>query len=190
MKTKQNIAIFASYNASSLDSLYTSCKSDELNASIKLVITNNTDANVLNKAKNYAINSYVINTSNTKNVDERILMLLKEYNIDYIILMGYMKRISKSITEQYKIINTHPSLLPAYGGAGMYGKYVHEAVIKNNEKISGVTVHYVNENYDDGKIILQEKLVLNENESVESLENKIKQLEQVTLVKALKICLK
>ena len=72
----------------------------------------------------------------------------------------------------------------------MYGRYVHEAIIKNNEKTSGVTVHYVNENYDDGEIILQEKLNLDENESVESLENKIKQLEQLTLIKALKICLK
>ena len=106
------------------------------------------------------------------------------------VLSGYMKKLSSNIVNNFTVINTHPSLLPLYGGIGMYGKYVHEAVIKNKEQKSGVSVHYVNEHYDDGKIILQEELILNENENAQSLENKIKELEKETIVKALKICLK
>jgi len=95
-----------------------------------------------------------------------------------------MKKISPFLANNFKIINSHPALLPKYGGAGMYGRFVHEAVIKNKEKISGVTIHEVNENYDEGKIILQKTLSLQSDESVNSLESKIKNLEQEAIVEA------
>jgi phosphoribosylglycinamide formyltransferase-1 len=190
MKTKQNIAIFASYNGSSLDNLYSLCKDNKLSASIELIITNNTCANILNKAKKYNIDNYIINSNNTNNINKKILKLLKNYDIDYVLLMGYMKKVSSDITKQYKIINTHPALLPSYGGIGMFGRYVHDAVIKNKEQYSGVTVHYVNENYDEGEIIIQEKILLDTDETVNSLEIKIKNLEKLLIIKALKLCLK
>jgi phosphoribosylglycinamide formyltransferase-1 len=100
-----------------------------------------------------------------------------------------MKKVPLKVTNNFKIINSHPALLPNYGGAGMYGRYVHEAVIKNQEKMSGVTIHEVNENYDEGEIILQKSLTLCENETVESLEKKIKALEKSTIVEGLQKCL-
>ena len=84
-----------------------------------------------------------------------------------------------------KIVNTHPALLPSiYGGKGMYGRFVHEAIIKNNEAKSGVTIHFVNEKYDDGKIILKKEININSDESVESLENRIKDLESEAIIEA------
>jgi phosphoribosylglycinamide formyltransferase-1 len=90
------------------------------------------------------------------------------------------------LTNKFNIINSHPALLPKFGGKGMYGKYVHEAVIKSGEKSSGVTVHYVNENYDEGTIILQNSLEINKNETTDSLEVRIKVLEQITILEAFK----
>ena len=98
-----------------------------------------------------------------------------------------MKKIESNLLNAFpnKIINTHPALLPSiYGGKGMYGRFVHEAVIKNKEKKSGVTIHYVNEVYDEGEIILTKELELDNNETVDSLEDKIKELESIAIVEA------
>ncbi|MDF1874408.1 phosphoribosylglycinamide formyltransferase [Sulfurimonas sp. SAG-AH-194-I05] len=185
-----NIAILASYNASSLDTLRTAIQDRTLDLNIVLVISNNSNAVALQKAKDYKIKNYLINTQNTKNPEEAMHELLKQYNCDYVLLAGYMKKISSLITNNFKVLNSHPSLLPKYGGKGMYGKFVHEAVIKNNETTSGVTVHEVNEKYDDGKIIIQKKLILASNENAQTLEKKIKQLEQIAVVEAFQKCLK
>ena len=180
-----NLAIFASHNGTAFTSI-----NKESNINVSLIISNNTNANILQKAKDSNIPNFVVNDNVCENSDERIIELLEEYNCSYIFLAGYMKKISPTLSKKYKIINSHPALLPNYGGKGMYGRFVHEAVIKNNESQSGVTIHEVNENYDEGAIILQQKVLLEENETVESLENKIKQLEQKTIIEALKICLK
>ena len=99
-----------------------------------------------------------------------------------------MKKIEKNLVTTFnnKIVNSHPALLPKFGGKGMYGTNVHKAVIEANEKESGCTIHFVNENYDEGKFILQNKIVLDENETVESLENRIKDLEGITIIEAFK----
>lgn len=178
------IAILASYNGSGFDALYQACKNNILNIEIVLVISNNSDAKVFHKAKNYGIEYKTINNKLYNDVDKEIYDLLTNLKCEYIFLSGYMKKISPFLTNSFKIINSHPSLLPNYGGAGMYGRLVHEAVIKNKEKISGVTIHEVNENYDEGKIVLQNTLELASNETVETLENKIKDLEKTTIVEA------
>lgn len=190
MKTKQNIAIFASYNGSNLDPIYKACINNDLNISISTIITNNSDAKVINKAKKLNIPYHIINDKNTKDIDKKIIEVLEATDCNMIVLAGYMKKLSATITQKYKIINSHPSLLPKYGGAGMYGKFVHHAVINNKEEYSGITIHYVNDKYDDGEIILQKKLKLKENETAQSLEEKIKELESKTIVKALQVCLK
>ena len=177
-----NIAVLASYNGSGLDTLLQACEDKVLNLNIKLVITNNTNAPVLEKAKVYNIQSYLINSKTDENPDNSIYELLKENNCKYVILAGYMKKITSKITNNFQVINTHPALLPKYGGEGMYGRFVHEAV--------GVTVHEVNEKYDDGKIILQKELSLISGETPQSLEVKIKALEKIALVEALVKCLK
>ncbi len=190
MNKKTNIAIFASRNGSNLEPIQKAIKQNKLNANIVLLISNNTNAPVLLKAEQLNINTKVINSKNSSDITKDIYTELIKYDCKYIVLSGYMKKIDSLITNNFTILNTHPALLPSYGGAGMYGKYVHEAVIKNKEQYSGATVHYVNENYDEGKIILQEKLLLDIDETVDSLENKVKELEKKLIVQALQICLK
>lgn len=180
------VAVLASHNGSGFDALYEAVINKELNIELVLVISNNQNALVLQNATSYAIDNFVVNSKTDANPDEKIALLLKEHGCNYVFLSGYMKKLSSDLTREFNIINSHPALLPKYGGEGMYGRYVHEEVIKNREKISGVTIHEVNENYDEGKILLQKELLLNGDESVDSLEKKIKKLEQIAIVELFK----
>jgi len=188
------IAIFASHNGTIFDTLYEESLSNLSDISspfqIALVISNNSIAKILEKAKDKNISNYVVNGSLYDDVDKEILRLLKKHDCEYILLAGYMKKISPVLANNFFIINSHPALLPDFGGSGMYGRFVHEAVIKSGVQKSGVTIHRVNENYDEGEIILQKTVLLDVNETVDSLENKIKELEKKAVLEALKICLK
>jgi len=189
--TLKKIGILASYNGSGFETIQEAIQKGVLKAKVGVIITNNSDAKVLQKAKKYNIKSFVINSKlfPNENLDLKITQILKDFSCDYIFLSGYMKKIEKNLLKTFsnKIINTHPAILPSiYGGKGMYGHFVHEAVIKNSEKKSGVTIHYVNENYDEGEKILVKELILNENETAETLENRIKELEKIAIVEALK----
>jgi len=185
-----NIAIFASHNGSGLDSIYNAVQNGDLNCNIALVISNNTNAVALQNASHYKLNHTLVNSKNSMNPDEKIYELLKKHNCTHIFLSGYMKKLSPKLTQEFKVINSHPSLLPKFGGNGMYGNYVHEAVINAGELLSGVTVHEVNEEYDSGKIILQKSLTLTKNETAISLEKKIKELEKCVIVEGLAKVLK
>ncbi len=178
------VAILASHNGSGFVALYEAMHSGKLDIEIPLLLSNNSNASALKTATAYGINNFVINTKTDTNPDAAIEELLRKYRCDFVFLSGYMKKVSPNITQNFKVINSHPALLPSYGGAGMYGRFVHEAVIKNGEKTSGVTIHEVNENYDDGKIILQKSLLLDGQESVDSLETKIKEVEKIAIVAA------
>ena len=187
----KRIGILASYNGSGFETIQKAIEDKILDAQIVVVVTNNSTANVLNKADKYNIPNFIINDKRYPNedLDERITRLLVEFKCDYIFLSGFMKKIESKLLKafQNKIVNTHPALLPSiYGGKGMYGRFVHEAIIKNGEKISGVTIHYVNEVYDEGEIILTKELDILENETVDSLENRIKDLESIAIVEAFK----
>ena len=187
----KKIGILASYNGSGFETIQKAIETGILNAKVEVIITNNSDAGVLEKASKYGIKSFVINKNlfPDENLDLKISQILKEYGCDYIFLSGFMKKIEDNMLKTFenKIINTHPAILPSiYGGAGMYGHFVHEAVVKNGEKKSGVTIHYVNENYDEGEKILIKELLLDENETAETLENKIKELEKIAIVEAFK----
>ena len=183
------IAIFASHNGSGFEAILEAIACKKLHLKIAFVVSNNTDAPVLQKAKYANIPAYLVNSKHYNDPDKKIYQLLKKHSCKYIFLSGYMKKIPANITKNFHVINSHPSLLPNYGGNGMYGRYVHEAVIANMESKSGVTIHYVNEFYDDGKIILQKELTLSKNENVDSLEQKIKKLEKVAIVEGLIKCL-
>jgi len=185
-----SLAILASHNGSGFDAIYEAIEAKLLDIKIELVISNNPNAKVIEKANARSISSYIINTSTDENPNEKIHNLIKAHQCDYIFLSGYMKKLSPLLTNNFKIINSHPALLPKFGGPGMYGRFVHEAVLSTNESVSGVTIHEVNEFYDEGKIILQKELQINKNETIESLENRIKDLETTAIVEALKLCLK
>jgi phosphoribosylglycinamide formyltransferase-1 len=185
------IGILASYNGSGFETIQKAINEKILDAKVVVVITNNTNAGVLEKAESYNIPYFVINDKRYpgQDIDDKITRLLLEFGCDYIFLSGYMKKIESKLLSAFpnKIINTHPAILPSqYGGKGMYGRFVHEAIIENKEKKSGVTIHYVNEVYDEGEKILVKELLLDENETVDSLENRIKELEKEAIVEAFK----
>ncbi|RXK12762.1 phosphoribosylglycinamide formyltransferase [Halarcobacter mediterraneus] len=190
----KRIGILSSHNGSGFDAIQKACEEKILDAQVVLIISNNTNANVLKKAEVKNIPNFVVNNNKfpNENLDEKITQLMEKFKVDYIFLSGYMKKIEENLVKKFenKIINSHPALLPKFGGKGMYGINVHKAVIEAGEKKSGCTVHFVNENYDEGKFILQKELILKENETVDSLEEKIKLLERETIVEAFKTIVK
>ncbi len=119
--------------------------------------------------------------------DEKLYQFLKSVNPDVILSLGFLRKLEKKVIENFKgkIINTHPSLLPKYGGRGMFGRHIHKAVVKNKESETGVTIHLVNENYDEGQILAQKKIQVSPLDSPESLEMRIKDIEKQFLIKTL-----
>ena len=182
----RKLGILTSHNGSGFNTIYNAILEQELDMNITLVISNNTNAVALQNAQKYNLNNFLVNSKTDENPDEKIYSLLKEYECEYIFLSGYMKKLSLKLINEFNIINSHPSLLPKYGGSGMYGRYVHEAVMKNEERESGVTIHKVSEEYDEGEILLQKKMTISQGETVDSLELKIKQLERIAIVEAFK----
>jgi len=175
--------------------------SGNLNARISLVVSDNPTAFALERAKQNDIPTYIIGCrgerlcspgstgSSTPTPEERDVELaeeLRKYDVDLIVLAGYLKKIGNRLIDEYTIINTHPSLLPAYGGKGMYGMKVHTAVVNAKEDYSGPTVHYVNDKYDEGDIIAQTKVILEDGETPESLSAKVQAVEKIQLVEVIK----
>jgi len=184
----KKIGILSSHNGSGYVTLDKACKEGHLDAIIVVVISNNSKANVLQTAESRGTKTHIINQNlfPDENLDQKITSLLQEYECDYIFLSGYMKKLESILVSTFenKIVNSHPALLPNFGGKGMYGRNVHDAVIAAGEKESGVTIHFVNEEYDKGEFILQNSLKIEEGCSVEELENNIKALESTSIVEA------
>jgi phosphoribosylglycinamide formyltransferase-1 len=170
-----NIAIFASGNGSNAENIahYFEGKKDK----VTLMLTNNSEAGVLKRARRLQIPSFVFTADQLNN--GTILQVLETQAIDFIVLAGFLKLIPEHIIEAYdkRIINIHPALLPKYGGKGMYGKRVHEAVKQSGDDTTGITIHYVNKNYDEGDIILQVKESIRPKDSIADIEKKVRQLE-------------
>ena len=176
------IALFASHNGSVLEPLL------HAGFDVGLIITNNSNAPVIQKAQAHGIAYEVVNERLYPNeVTQTILKKLEEHGIDLIVLAGYMKMLPDVLVDRYKkrIVNSHPSLLPKFGGAGMYGRYVHEAVIEAGESVSGVSVHYVEKEYDSGEVILQKSLDVDPSWDAAQLEAAVKKIEPGAVVEAL-----
>lgn len=171
------IAIFASGSGSNAENIanYFS-KSREVD--ISLFLTNNANAFVLERAKKLGIKSKVFTKDEFLKTDD-ILRFLLENDINFIVLAGFLLKMPENIIKVFpnKIINIHPALLPKYGGKGMYGDNVHKAVVDAKEQESGITIHYVNENYDEGKIIFQAKCEVLASDSYQDVAKKIHELE-------------
>ncbi len=176
MNTKK-IIVFASGSGSNFEEI---CKyfKDRKEISIDLLICNNSKAKALNKAIKHGVKTLLISRNSFYETDAALNAILK-ISPNLIVLAGFLWKMPTKIIDHFpnKILNIHPALLPDYGGKGMYGMNIHKAVIKNNEKESGITVHYVNKNYDEGKILFQKAIALEEKESSESLSKKVLKLE-------------
>lgn len=176
------LAILASHNGSGFEALRSASDNGLIEIDIAILISNNSDSQALKNAQNHSIKTALINQKTSLNPDEAILETISSLGCTHVFLSGYMKKISKELCDSFFVINSHPSLLPRHGGVGMYGRFVHEAVIQSGDEMSGVTLHRVDSNYDEGEILLQKTLLLSENEDATSLEAKIKELEQHAIV--------
>jgi phosphoribosylglycinamide formyltransferase-1 len=170
---KRRTCVFISGKGTNLKNLITHSRDYNFPIKISLVISNKINAKGLNFAKKFNIPYIFINTK-SKNYDKKILLYLKKYNISFVCLAGYMKIVSNNLIQKYqkKIINIHPSLLPKYKGLNTFSR-----VLKNNEKKTGCTVHYVNEKIDSGSTITQKMFFLNSDDDKPSLKLKTQKLE-------------
>jgi phosphoribosylglycinamide formyltransferase-1 len=173
----KRIAIFASGNGTNAENLIKFFQDND-KISVVQVLSNNPKAQVLERAKRLNVNAITFDKTALIETDE-VLDILKNSQPDLIVLAGFLWKFPEKILNVFpdKVINIHPALLPKYGGKGMYGKFVHEAVVKNKELESGITIHYVNEHYDEGAIIFQAKCAVEPSDTAEDLAGKIHDLE-------------
>jgi phosphoribosylglycinamide formyltransferase-1 len=174
MKTKK-IALFASGSGTNAQKIMEYFTDNEL-VDIDSLWSNKKDAFALERAKKFDVDTFVFGREEFRNSNVVVEKLL-ERGIDLIVLAGFLWLIPSNLIENFTIINIHPALLPKYGGKGMYGMNVHKAVVDNKDKESGISIHYVNEKYDDGKIIFQAKCPVSSDDSPEDVANKVHELE-------------
>jgi len=172
----KRLAILASGSGSNAEKIMAHFQNSEI-AEITLVASNKSDAFVLDRAKKFDVPTF---TFSRKEMDAGILLeKLQQENIDWVILAGFLLKIPVELTRAFpdRMVNIHPALLPKYGGKGMYGSFVHEAVIAAGDTETGITIHLVNENYDEGRIVFQASTPLNDSDTPESIAEKIHALE-------------
>lgn len=176
-KKKKHIAIFASGAGSNAQKIIDHFKLTEKGVKVVLIASNNPKAGVLKIAEKENIPSLIFDRK--KFYENGYLAELNKYKIDLIVLAGFLWKVPAELIQSYqnKIINIHPALLPKYGGKNMYGNFVHEAVLNTKEKESGITIHYVDEIYDNGTIIFQTKCEIDEYDTLQTLAKKVQILE-------------
>jgi len=174
------LGVLISGGGTNLQAILDAIDRGEMDASVEIVISNKKDVYGLTRAENAHIPTFVSQD------DDAILNKLQEYEVDYVLLLGYLRMISPEMVHAYpnRIINIHPSLIPAFCGKGYYGMKVHEAVIDKGVFFTGATVHFVNEIYDDGEIILQEVVPVAPDDTPQSIQKKVLKVEHEILVKA------
>ena len=191
------LGILASTNATDMQAVIDAINAKKLNAVISVVVSNKKDAYALQRARSHNIKAVFIDIPNFSEIkdkekqreafDKEVSKILDENKVELILLIGYMRYLSKWFVSKYKnkIMNIHPSLLPKYAG-GM-DKNVHEEVLKNKENITGATLHFVDEGADTGPIILQKQVKVDENETVDTLKEKVQKAEQEIILKAIEL---
>lgn len=185
------IGVLLSGSGSNLQSIIDNIESGKINGKIEVVISNKMDAYGLERARQHSIDAVFVNQREYVDIEaynDAVIDELQKYNIELVILAGYLKILSSRFIEIYKnkIINIHPSLIPSFCGMGFYGIKVHEAAINYGVKLSGATVHFVDENTDTGPIILQESVKVDFEDTAESLQQKILKIEHRILPMAIK----
>ena len=187
---KKRIAIFASGSGSNAQKIMEYFKK-HTDAEVAIVLTNNPEAYVLQRADNFEIPTHIFEKHEFYQTNE-VLDLLKNLNIDIIVLAGFLWLVPDTILANYpkRIINIHPALLPKYGGKGMYGDRVHKEVLANGDEESGISIHYVNEDFDSGEIIYQARYKIEKNDDLEIIKFKGQQLEHQYFPKIIEQVLK
>ena len=173
----KKIVVFASGSGTNAENIIQYFSKNGV-GSVAAVFTNKANAGVIERAKKYNVPVEIFSKEDL--LEGKVLQKLNDIAVDWIILAGFLLKFPENIVKVYpnRIINIHPALLPKYGGKGMYGMHIHKAIVDNKELETGITIHYVNENYDEGAIIFQENVVLSGKETAEDVAAKIHLLEQ------------
>lgn len=179
-----NLAVLASGSGTNLQAIIDAIKKKKLKARIKIVISNNSEAYALKRARKNKIKALHLSQkqfTSPKDFNRKLISILNKEKINLVTLAGYMKKLSPSVVRKFKnkIINIHPGLLPKFGGKGMFGIRVHEAVIKSGAKTTGVSVHLVDEKYDHGPIIFQKEVPVKKNDTPETLQKRVLKIEHL-----------
>jgi phosphoribosylglycinamide formyltransferase-1 len=185
-----SIGIFTSHDGTTAQAVIDACRDGRINGQVAVVISNNGAAAVLRRAAATGIPYYHLSRwthPDPGELDETIRATLREHDTDIVLLAGYMRKIGPKTLAAFdrRIINVHPALLPRHGGRGMYGRAVHEAVIKAGESVSGASVHLVTENYDEGPVLAQREVNVDPDDDVDALEAKVRIVERSLLVDTL-----
>ena len=185
-----SLGILASHGGTNLQAIIDACETGSIDAHVAVVVSNNSKSYSLQRARSSGIPAFHLSSqthSKKKDLDLAIADILKKYKVDLIILAGYMKRIGPIVLKAFhnRVINRHPALLPKYGGKGMYGDRVHEAVVKDKSEESGITIHLVDEEYDNGAIINQKIVAVDPFGGVDSVRDEIQRHEHIFWIETL-----
>lgn len=190
MQSKLNIAVLASHSGTTLQAIIDACEKDVLHARVCLVISNNSRAMAAERAARHGIPFRHLSSRthpDAAGLDLAICNALEQHDAQLVMLAGYMKKLGPRTIERFngRILNTHPALLPKHGGQGMYGDKVHQAVISAGEGESGVTVHLVDAEYDQGPIVAQRRIPVHPQDDAHTLAERVKQQEKPFLIETL-----
>lgn len=185
------LAVLASHGGSTLQALIDACADGAIDTEVALVISNNSQAGAMARAQTAGIPTQHISAKthgDEAGADRAIVDALQHAAVDWVLLLGYMKKMGPNILHEYqgKIINTHPALLPNFGGKGFYGRKVHEAVLASGVRESGATLHLVGSEYDSGPILAQVRVPILPEDDVDAIEQRVKQAEKGLLVDTLR----
>ncbi|MDE7408186.1 MAG: phosphoribosylglycinamide formyltransferase [Muribaculaceae bacterium] len=174
----QRIAIFASGAGSNAENIINYFRHNACGAEVVLVVSNRNDAGVLQRASHLGVPACVVSRADINNPDI-ILPLMDHYSVDVVVLAGFLLMVPVCLIERFhdRMVNIHPSLLPKFGGKGMYGRYVHEAVVAAGETESGITIHMVSERYDEGRILYQGRVPVEPGDTPDEVESRVRALE-------------
>jgi len=186
-----NIGVLVSGRGTNLQSIIDAQIRGDIKSKVVLVISNKKDALALERARNHGIPAIYVQSKNKdpETYDSEIVNILKEYNVELVVLAGYLKILTKKFIDEFpdRIINIHPAMLPCFGGKGFYGEHVHEAVLNSGSKFSGCTVHFVRPEIDHGPIIVQKCVQVFDDDTIETLAERILPYEHMALIEAIKI---
>lgn len=184
------IAVLASHGGTILQAVIDACASGELAAQVALVISNNSASGAMRRARAAGIATRHLSSAthaDPASADAAMSAALHEFGVDWVLLAGYMKKLGPKVLREFRnrIVNTHPALLPKFGGSGFYGRRVHEAVIASGDQETGATLHIVDADYDSGPILAQVRVPVRVGDSVEELEERVKVAERKLVVATL-----